>query len=1060
MLELKKITKIYKTASLQQKALNNVSVSFRQCEFAAILGPSGSGKTTLLNIIGGLDKYTSGDLIINGISTKKYKDSSWDSYRNHRIGFVFQSYNLIPHQTVLQNVVLALTLSGISKHEANERAKKALTDVGLKEHIYKKPNELSGGQMQRVAIARALVNDPDILLADEPTGALDSETSVQVMKILKKISKDKLVIMVTHNPDLAQEYANRIITLKDGKITSDTNPFNESKNVIEYSNKNKKTSMSFLTALGLSFNNLMTKKGRTILVSLAGSIGIIGIALIMSLSTGFQNYIDKIQEDTLSSYPLTIYDENADMTELLLSMMGSTETEEIESNKVYERNFITSMFGSVSKNDLRNFKIYLNQNYDEVKDDITTIKYSYSISPNIYSKYNGKVVRLNPSTMFSSFSNSLYSQYSSVYNEMIDDTDSLDEQFDVVAGRWPKEYDELIIVLQEPHTIADMLVYSLGLRDPEELSELVGKMMAGETVEINNTPYEFTYEELMNLELKLILTKDLYKYNSKYNIYEYMNEDEKYLEDLYNESISLKVVGIVCPKGDTNSMALQNGVAYTSKLTKYIISNSYESDIVKKQLDNRDIDVFSNSKFSDKKSESQLDFEDLIKVDEDMLKSAFNIKIDEKTIKSMTEGYMNKISSSITADINPALDDLTNNFKTMASDVMTDLVNNPVNKVDGLNLPLVYMNEVDSRISDYMSSNDAKNILSSLEKKYVIPSDVFNSTYTSLISGLIKGYITVYNQSDTTYTTDPSNPGAIINSMVINPTITTYLNQDMIKQILEAFATKMTEAVMQKEILSNVGLLTGDLVSSFASAFNVDPSKIAGAFKFDLSEDELKRIMSAMNGANNSTNAKANLILLGYQDEDEPTAISFYFKSFDAKENFIAFIDKYNDLMEKNEEEDKVINYTDTTGILMGSVKKVVNSVSYVLIAFVSISLVVSSIMIGIITYISVLERTKEIGILRAIGASKRNVSSIFSAETFIIGFLSGLFGIIITLLCIPVINGIIHSLTDNNNINATIAVKSCITLIILSIILTLIGGLIPSKKASKQDPVIALRSE
>ena len=1060
MLELKKVTKVYETFSVKQKALDDVSVSFRQCEFASILGPSGSGKTTLLNIIGGLDKYTSGDLIINGISTKKYKSSNWDSYRNHRIGFVFQSYNLIPHQTVLRNVMLALTLSGISKSEAKKRAEKALIQVGLKDHINKKPNQLSGGQMQRVAIARALVNDPDILLADEPTGALDSETSEQIMKILKGISKNKLVIMVTHNPDLAKEYSNRIITLKDGKITSDTNPFNDSKNVKEYVNKTKKTSMSFLTALSLSFNNLMTKKGRTILVSLAGSIGIIGIALILSLSTGFQNYIDKIQEDTLSSYPLTIFEENADMTQMLLSMMGSRETKDMESDKVYERNFVTSMFGSVNKNDLRNFKSYLNRNYFEVKDDITSIKYGYSVSPVIYTKYNGKSVKLNPSSLFSSFNSSLYSQYSNIYNEMIDDVDSLSENYDVIYGSWPKEYNELIIVLQEPHTISDMLVYYLGLRDPKELNDMISKMMAGETVDIKNDPYEFTYEELTKLDLRLLYNYDLYKYNSKYNIYEDMSEDEKYIDSLYEDAVKLKIVGIVCPKNGNNSMALQNGIAYTSKLTKYIIDHAKDSDIVKKQLDDREVDVFSNSKFSDKESESKLDFEDLIKVDKKMLESAFNIKMDEKTMTSMTKGYMNKISSSITADISPALKDFNSNFKTISTDLLNNYINNPKQKVEGLNLPLIYLNDVDGIVNDYMSSSSVKSKLSSLESKYVVPSDVFKSTYSSLIGMVIKGYINVYAQTDSTYTTDSSNPGAIIVSNVVEPTITESMKQDMYSSFAEGFAQKMTEAVMQKEILTSVGNMSAEIIKSVAGAFNVDPNKIASAFKFDLSEDELKRIMTAMTNASKSTNAKANLILMGYQDFDEPTSISFYFKNFDSKEHFISFIDNYNELMKKNDEEDNVINYTDTTGILMGSVKTIVNSVSYVLIAFVSISLVVSSIMIGIITYISVLERTKEIGILRAIGASKRNVSSIFNAETFIIGLLSGLFGIGITLLLIPIINSIIHSLTGNNDINATIAVSSAALLIILSVILTLIGGLIPSKKASKQDPVIALRTE
>ena len=1064
MLELKKVTKIYKTENLEQKALDNVSLSFRKCEFASILGPSGSGKTTLLNIIGGLDKYTHGDLIINGVSTKKYKDSNWDSYRNHRIGFVFQNYNLIPHQNVLQNVVLALTLSGISKGEAQEKAKQALVDVGLSDHIYKKPNQLSGGQMQRVAIARALVNNPDILLADEPTGALDSETSTQIMKVLKKISEKKLVIMVTHNPEIANEYSNRIITLKDGKVTSDTNPFKPSKNAKNSSTKTAKTTMSFLTALSLSFNNLMTKKARTILVSLAGSIGIIGIALILSLSTGFQNYIDKIQEDTLSSYPLTIYEENADMTQMLLSMMGSKENDDMEENKVYERDFVTSMFGSVSKNDLRNFKTYLEKNYKLVDKDISSVKYSYSVSPLIYSNYNNKIVRLNPNTFFSTIyqNNNIFSQYSNVYNEMVDDIDSLEENFDVLAGSWPKEYDELIIVLSEKHTIADMLVYYLGLRDPEELNDMISKMMAGETVEINNTPYEFTYDELMKTELKLINNTDIYKYNSKYKVYEDWSDNEEYIKDLYNNAIDLKIVGIVAPKSGVNSMALQNGVAYTHKLTEYIINKSKNTEIVKKQLNDMDIDVFSNTSFGDKNNKNNIDFEDLIKVDRKKLESAFNIKIDEKTLKKKTEGYMQNISSSITADTSSAAKDFNNNLKNISKEIMNNYIKKPLHKGDSImgNVPVIYEKDVEKVVSSYMKSEDGKKKLSALENKYVIPSKIFNSTYSSLVGGMLKGYIQVYAANDPTFSSDTSNKGAALTQQTVDPTINEFMKQAIVINTSEQFAIKMTEAVMQKEILTSVGNLSATLMNSLAHAFDVSPEKIASAFKFDLSEDELKRIMSAMSNANNGGNGESNLIKLGYQDFDKPTSISFYFNSFDSKEHFIDFIDKYNSKMEKDEQEDKVINYTDTTGILMGSVKTIVNSVSYVLIAFVSISLIVSSIMIGIITYISVLERTKEIGILRAIGASKRNVSSIFNAETFIVGLLSGLIGIGITLLLIPIINMIIHNLTGNTDINAVISIKSCIILIVLSIILTLIGGLIPSKKASKQDPVVALRTE
>ena len=580
MLEIKNITKIYEVGDLRQVALDDVSVNFRRSEFASILGPSGSGKTTLLNIIGGLDKYTSGDLIINNISTKKYKDSDWDSYRNHRIGFVFQNYNLISHQTVLRNVSLALTISGLSKKEGIELAKQALIDVGLEDHMYKKPNQLSGGQMQRVAIARALVNNPDIVLADEPTGALDSETSKQIMEILKKIAKDKLVIMVTHNPELADEYSNRIIKLKDGKIISDTNPYKDSKQEKEdVKFKTSKTSMSYLTALGLSFNNLMTKKGRTVLTALAGSIGIIGIALILSLSTGFQAYIDKIQEDTMSSYPLTIQSETADMTSLLMSMVSEDENiKTSDSNKLIEKQFVSEMFSSVSKNDLRSFKQYIEKNMSKIEKDVTAIKYNYSVDPVIFTRdYKKDIVQVNPNTMFSQLysgmggMSSLFSAYSSIFYQMVDDQATLDEQYKLVAGSWPTKYNEMVMVLSQEHMIPDFILYFLGYRDMDELYDVITKVMSGEEVELNNTPMELTYDQLLSTEYRLIMPYEKYKYNSKYKIYEDMSEDEEYMERIYKNSEVLKLSGIVIAKEDVSSMTLPPGIAYKAELINHII---------------------------------------------------------------------------------------------------------------------------------------------------------------------------------------------------------------------------------------------------------------------------------------------------------------------------------------------------------------------------------------------------------------------------------------------------------------------------------------------------------
>ena len=1064
MLELKKISKTYNTNNFKQTALNNVSISFREQEFAAILGPSGSGKTTLLNIIGGLDKYDSGDLIINNVSTKLYKDRDWDTYRNYRVGFVFQNYNLISHQSILSNVELALTLGGVSKEGRKTKAIDVLTKVGLKDYIYKKPNQLSGGQMQRVSIARALVNDPDIILADEPTGALDSNTSVQIMELLKEVSKTKLVIMVTHNPELAKNYATRIINIKDGKVVDDTNPYKDVKSKVIEENFTKRTSMSLLTAFSLSFNNLMTKKGRTILVSLAGSIGIIGIALIMSLSNGFQNYINSIQEDTLSSYPLSITSKQADMTSLFLSMMDKENSDD-KSNKVHEKQYITSMFGSVSKNNLKSFKNYYEKNKLLLKDDISTVKYSYNVTPNIYTlDSKNKISKLNPSSlmtsMYSSNVASTYQSFSSVFNEMIDNMDKLESQYDVLKGTWPSQYDEMVIVLPNKNTISDLLVYSLGIRDYSELNDMVTKLMSGEKININNKPYDFTYDELMNIKLKLILPYETYKYNSKYNIYEDMSDNEEYMKNLYDKALNIKIVGIVTLKDGINSMSLNPGVAYTKELTNYLIDKSKNSDIVKKQLSNKDIDVFSNKKFDDN-NKSNINFEELIKVDTNMLKNAFNMDIDENTIKNNTSNTISKISSSITTDTSKAKKDFLSILNTLLDTLLTNYIKNPLKTSKLLNneeVAILEMNDIETIINNFMNNENTIKILKELENNYIIPYDIFNSTYTNLLKGFLTSYITLYNQNDSSFTTDPNNMASPITNEVINQSINLYVNSSVIISTSDMMASKMTEAVMQKTILSEVSNLTNNLISTFSKAFNVDEKKIASAFKFNLTEEELKRIMTSF-ASNSEKTYSNNLINLGYQEIDDPTMISFYFNSFDSKENFIDFIDKYNDKVKNNGNNEDEIKYTDTTGILMSSVKKVVNTVSYVLIAFVSISLIVSSIMIAIITYISVLERTKEIGILRAVGASKKDIAHVFNAETFIEGFISGILGIGVTLiLCIP-INIIINNLINVKNI-ATLPLYGGVGLILLSVILTLIAGIIPSNMASKKDPVEALRTE
>ncbi len=1097
MLQIKNISKQYKTGDLIQNALSDVSLNFRENEFVSILGPSGSGKTTLLNIIGGLDRYDNGDLIINNVSTKKYKDRDWDSYRNHTVGFVFQSYNLIPHQTVLANVELALTIGGISKKERKRRALEALEKVGLREQAHKRPNQMSGGQMQRVAIARALVNNPDILLADEPTGALDTETSIQVMELLKQVANDRLVIMVTHNPELAEEYSTRIVKLKDGKIIGDSNPFNIDETTLEKpKHKNLgKASMSMFTALSLSLNNLLTKKGRTILTAFAGSIGIIGIALILSLSTGFQNYIDKIQEDTLSSYPLTLTSETADATSMLLSMTSQNKEESIPEKTIKESQNMAEMFSKVGTNDLKTFKKYLESNSEKIENMTSLVRYTYTVSPLIYTRdVNEKITQINPSTMLNSLMGSssniltTATTTSSIFSEFIDGNDEmLKEQYKLVEGKWAENYDEVVLILPDEHTVSDLLLYSLGLRDSKELEDMITKIMKGEEVENKNKPLEFSYEELMNTSLKLVNPSETYKYNSKYKIYESMTDDKKFMEDVYKNSIDLKIVGIICPKDTSNSISLMAGVGYTKKLTEYVINEASQSEIVRKQLLNKDINVFSNKPFDDDEKDIGLDFQDMISIDEKMLSSAFGVKINENDISNMTSGYISEISSAITTDTTKAQTAFTNTLTNLTTNLLKDYINK--NAVAGI--ATIKLSQVESVVNEFMTLDTTKVLMANLEAEYVIPQDVFSSTYTDLIKGFLEQYIAMMssqqqpnnqngleqenqngnqvnennNSSEEGNNTDQENnqnnqvetePSAFLVSQAVDTMVKAFVEQEMIVSLAQTFAGKMTEATMQKTILSKVGELSQRLMESMASAFNVDQNKIASAFKFEMTENEIRRIFEAMS-TTTVESADSNLISLGYQELESPTAISFYFNDFASKELFIDFLDDYNEKMEK-EDDEKVIKYTDVTGILMSSVKTIVDSVSYVLIAFVSISLIVSSIMIGIITYISVLERTKEIGVLRAIGASKKNISSIFNAETFIVGLFSGVLGITTTLGLLVPINAIIHSI--NKDITALLPVEGAVVLVILSVILTLIGGIIPSKHAAKKDPVLALRSE
>ncbi len=1056
MLKLNNITKTYITGSLKQDALKGVSLAFRDNEFVSILGHSGSGKTTLLNIIGGLDHYTDGDLLINGVSTKKYKDKDWDSYRNHDIGFVFQSYNLIPHQTVLANVELALTLSGVSSKERQQRATEALEKVGLKDHIHKRPNQLSGGQMQRVAIARALVNDPKIVLADEPTGALDSETSIQIMNLLKEISKDRLVIMVTHNPELAYQYSTRIIKLSDGKIIDDSLPYNgEDENKTD-DTKRKKTSMSFLTALSLSLNNLLTKKLRTFMTSFAGSIGIMGIALILSVSTGFQKYIDHIEESTLTSYPLSIYSETADASSAILSMVSEATSSSDESKDkgevVEEKAYISKMFESIGKNDLKSFKAYLEDEQETVDELCSSVVYKYSISPRIYTTdVTGSIVRVNPS----SISVSGYS--SSVFSEMISDYELLEDSYDVLAGRWPEAYDELVIVLSEPNSISDLLAYSIGLKDTSQLKEMMVKAMNGESITEEETT-TWTYEDLLNLKFKLVDPTSYFKYNEKYDVYEDMRDDSEFMRTVYEESVDLKVVGVVCLNSSSSSMALSPGVNYTSDLTKYVLEKASESEIVKKQLEDETIDVFSGQPFEEE-SESELDFNDMISIDTNALNSAFGLNddlsnIDPDAISALVDKYSKKLSEGVVTDTSIAYNDL--------QQLLIDLCDKAYVGYCKYTLEddlVTFSSETVERYAEqFMVSDEFIEMVKNVNDAYSCQQDMITEEYQKLVRSFLITTVENLNfTSSVSYDVALSYKDSSID--LFAATITSDENE---KVTFDSFALYLTTCKLGKTVENNSADLSKEFTSDIVNMFGkdlitVDADKIASAFSFNMTQDDLTRLMESMMNSSSSATAQSNLRLLCYQNEDEPTSISFYFKDFAGKQKLKDFIDDYN---KKQTDEDKQITYTDVTGLLMSSVETIVNAVTYVLIAFVSISLVVSTIMIGVITLISVMERTKEIGILRAIGASKRDVANVFNAETFIIGALSGIIGIVGSKLLLIPINKILYHLTGIEQLKAVLPNQSSAILIAISIVLTLLSGLIPARSASKKDPVEALRTE
>lgn len=1254
MLQIKDIHKEYRTGNLVQRALDGVSLSLRDNEFVAILGPSGSGKTTLLNIIGGLDRYDSGDLIINGISTKKYKDRDWDSYRNHTIGFVFQSYNLIPHQTVLANVELALTISGVSKSERRRRAKEALEKVGLGAQIHKKPSQMSGGQMQRVAIARALVNDPEILLADEPTGALDSDTSVQVMDLLQGVAKERLVVMVTHNPELAQLYATRIVTVKDGRILSDTDPFViDSESMAPPVHKNMgKSSMSFFTALSLSFQNLKTKKARTLLTSFAGSIGIIGIALILSISNGVDKYITNMEEETLSEYPLQIQSTGVDLTSMMMG--AATAQSEKKDGEVGVAQMVTNMFSKMNSNDLESLKAYLDSNESSISQYANSVECTYSVSPQIFLE-NGKNIRqVNPDKSFSAMglgsgsSNSIMSSTMStdVFHEMPEDADLYKDQYDVKAGRWPENYKECVLVLTSQGDISDFLQYTLGLRDGKELDDMVQKFMAEEAVETPENEGPYTYDEILGKKFKLVNSTDYYEYDEEYKVWKDKSDNSSYMKKLVKNGEDLTIVGIVQPVEGATASMLTAGICYTPELTRHVIEKAASSEIVKQQLADEKINVFTGEEFGKEDNEnSKFDMESLFSINADALQEAFQVDLsgfnmDLSSLSGLSSGLnvempdmpdMSALAGNINLDESSMpdlsklikLDDLDLDLSHMI-DPEEILKNLPVDQVPDMSQalksvkfdfteekvtallkdvltgyqesikdkPEADMDKMQAALKQYLTSKEMNerlckdlqelvknnvNVDMSSEKliavavglmnqyqEYAKANGITQTDVASILAFLSQGEIQqqikeeaenlVKNSVTVNITTkqiqdlllqdvvaaypeyarnnslpDPANLGTYfleymqtedgqnrlmngLMTLVDTSEVQTQFSQAM-ETYMKAMMTSFTDAIakgieskfteimeqvekqltkgiqtameqmmgnissgmqeaMQSVMTSVASSLTsamsqamsglgglGSGMGNMEDALSINPEAFAKAIQMNMNEDDLSELMMSLLSSENSS-YDGNLKKLGYADLNVPGGINIYPKDFESKSEIVGILDQYNADMEAAGEDEKVITYTDLVGTLMSSVTDIVNIISYVLVAFVAISLVVSSIMIGVITYISVLERKKEIGILRAIGASRHNVSQVFNAETFIIGFCAGAMGIGITLLLLIPANSIIRSLADGVNVKAALPPVAAVVLIGLSVVLTLLGGLIPSRKAAKSDPVTALRTD
>ena len=1100
MLQLNHIKKEYKTGDLVQKALDDVSLNLRDNEFVAILGPSGSGKTTLLNVIGGLDRYDSGDLIINGISTKKYTDRDWDSYRNHTIGFVFQSYNLIPHQTVLSNVELALTISGISGAERRSRATKALEQVGLGDQLHKHPSEMSGGQMQRVAIARALVNNPDILLADEPTGALDSDTSIQVMELLKEVAKDRLVVMVTHNPELAEQYATRIVRLRDGVIQSDTAPFtpDDSAQVPPVHKNLGRSSMSPLTALALSFNNLLTKKTRTLLTAFAGSIGIIGIALILSLSAGVSNYIQEMERSTLSEYPLQLSTTGVDLAALLdpesytsavadNTNVGTTSASSTPEGMVTVRELLSQLTeDNSSVNDLASLKKYLDSDECTISEDAASIEYSYGTAPLIYRQNKDGTVRqifpdsslsaLNNTTSAAGIVSSMTNQ--SVFTEMAEEPSLYEDQYDVKAGRWPESYNEAVLVLNSDGSISDYALYILGIEDDSVMMRFLQEYAKNKNTKAPTGYGTYPYDTFVGLKYKIVTSSDYYVYDEERQIWRNRSDDEAYVEQLVENSPDLTIVGVVQPRADASSTILPIGVAYTHALTYYAIDHAAKSEVVKQQLADPEVNVLTGERFDADQREPDLDISSLFSVDTDMLKDAFQfdaskLQFDLSGAFDLQDGsfdfssildpsaFQLDLSNLDLSDIDmsdvklPEMDslDLSQLFADMDLSVSEDALQSLMKKImDGYKRYIIsngILNLDKIGFSSYMESDQFKQLLSE-SMGDLLDTTGLQEQFTASLQQNLQGIMTSYLQS---YSEQLSQKLGEALQTKLTAAIQTQMSTVM-QQLMTQLTTQFSQQI-QSAIQNNIAQLS----SQVEDALKIDPTVFQSAVQVNMSTDDLVDLVK-MNLQSSTTSYSSVLGALGYSDYAKPGSIWIYPKSFEAKNRIVDSLNAYNAAMRAQGEEDKVIVFSDTVGTLMSAVTKIVDMVSNVLVAFVAISLAVSSIMIGVITYISVLERRKEIGILRAIGASKHNVSEVFNAETFIIGMCSGVIGVGLCLLLLIPGNMLIHSIAGTTSVTAVLPPKAALVLIVLATLLTILGGLIPARSAAKCNPVTALRSE